>query len=256
MDRFMGARTSTLVLGRPLQVTHDLRGVARSAGDDTYAKLAAGGGRSSKHDDLRELIFVDGCRVGTPATLDLLPSLTLAATLPDDDFEAFQTATAVLLADRVQGGLGQDDLFWHWDAFQEHYLTAQPHIRAALLQGYASAHAEGLVSLMDPPPVSNMTTDTRSTIDLCLEQARSGPQATHADAIGAALWDETVPADIWTRHCVPVLEDRATSQALLRCVRHLYETRPDLDIYPGERLDPVADAPALIPQLPRPLDLP
>jgi hypothetical protein len=82
------------------------------------------------------LVHDDACRLTPEATLPLHETLLLAASMPDDDFEAFIVATMILLADRLQGGAGPDDLFWHWDAFAEHYLTAAPVPRAALILGF------------------------------------------------------------------------------------------------------------------------
>jgi hypothetical protein len=219
-------------------------------------RLAEGANSASKHDDLTRLIEKDGCRIGDPATQALLPSLTLAATLPDDDFEAFQVATALLLADRLQAGGGTDDMFWHWDAFQEHYLTAQPQVRAAILQGYAHANDLRLVSLVDPPEISTRTTDTKPAIEEYLASACEGPLARYADGIAMALWGDQVLDETWTIYCLPLLEARTTPETLLRCLRYLYESRPDFAIHPGETFDPSADDPLLIPYLPRPMDLP
>lgn len=242
--------------GRTLQATHDLRCVARSAGPETLFKLAEGANNATKHDDLARLIQKDGCRVGDPATEALLPSLTLAATLPDDDFEAFTVATSVLLADRLQHGLGTDDMFWHWDAFQEHYLSAAPHVRAALLQGYWHAHDQGLVELMDPPGTDARATDTPATIEKYLAAACEGPLAPQADVIARALSARTLPDRTWEDAGLPLLVGDPAPEAILRCLRHLYETRSDLDIHPGETFDSADDLPLLIPYLPRPADLP
>lgn len=245
-----------MVDGRTLQVTHDLRCVARSAGPETLFRLAEGANTPSKHEDLARLIQTDGCRIADAATQALLPSLTLAATLPDDDFVAFQVATAILLADRLQEGLGADDLFWHWDAFQEHYLSADPHVRAAILQGYFHAHRQGFVALMDPPDLATLTTDTLPAIEDYLALACEGPQARYADGLAKALSGGHIPVETWAQYCMPLLEAANSPEPVLRCVRYLYETRADLEIYPGDSFDPGKDTPTLIPSLPRPFDLP
>ena len=245
-----------MVDGRTLQATHDLRCVARSAGPETLFRLAEGANTATKHEDLERLIQTDGCRITDAATHALLPSLTLAATLPDDDFSAFQVATSVLLADRLQEGLGTDDLFWHWDAFQEHYLSADPHVRAAILQGYLHAHHLGLVVLMDPPEISTLTTDTLPAIEEYLAEACEGPQARYADGLALALWGGELSTNTWAAYCLPLLETDSTPDTVIRCLRYLYETRSDLKIHPGENFDPGTDTPPLIPSMPRPFDLP
>jgi hypothetical protein len=95
------------------------------------------------------LVHEDGCRLSPGGTLPLHESLLLAATMPDDDFEAFVLATMILLADRLQGGAGTDDLFWHWDAFAEHYLTAAPPQRAAIILGFHGLVGAGLLPAAD-----------------------------------------------------------------------------------------------------------
>ncbi len=91
------------------------------------------------------LIFEERCRFSSPETMELHPAVLLIATLPDDDFGAFLAATAILLADRLQKGLGKDDLYWHWDAFHGHYGMAPAAVRAAIFQGYAALMEQKLL---------------------------------------------------------------------------------------------------------------
>lgn len=78
-------------------------------------------------------------------------SLLLAAAMPDEDFNSFVVSTAILLADRLQGGAGHDDLFWNYDAFRDHYLLADAPVRAALMNGFRVGHQTGRCVLPEEP---------------------------------------------------------------------------------------------------------
>jgi hypothetical protein len=135
---------------RPLQASQDLAHLARLAPRSALQRIAAGVPTADMAQEAAQraivaLVHEDGCRLSPGRTLALHETLLLAATLPDEDFEAFVLATTILLADRLQGGPGPDDLFWHWDAFAEHYLTAAPVERAALLLGFHGLAEAGLL---------------------------------------------------------------------------------------------------------------
>lgn len=135
---------------RPLQASHDLVHLAKEAPSATLRRIAAGVPTADMaQDDARRALFAlvheDRCRLVAGRTLALHETLLLAATLPDEDFEAFALATMILLADRLQGGAGPDDLYWHWDALAEHYLTAAPVERAAIVRGFHGLVEAGLL---------------------------------------------------------------------------------------------------------------
>lgn len=136
---------------RTLQAIRDLRSVAEAASRATIGRIAAvippAGDQRRAEETLRGLIRRGRARIVTDAEVAMHPHLLLAATLPDDDVDAFAAATATLLADRLQRGRGEDDLYWHWDAFRPHYRLLEPPVRAAIFQGYAHAHRAGLVTL-------------------------------------------------------------------------------------------------------------
>ena len=148
----MGNGNGSAVGFRSLQSIHDLRHVAAFANRTVRQRIAAGVSPSALS-TLRspvvvdQLFDVDGCRLGSGETPALHKALLLTATLPGEDFEAFLTATAILLADRLQNGAGDDDLYWHWDAFQESYADAPDTVRAAIAQGYLASEADGRVVL-------------------------------------------------------------------------------------------------------------
>lgn len=133
---------------RAVQAIHDLVGLVAAAPEATLFRIAAGvpSADMSPADARRailRLVHEDRCRFRIGHTLPLHETLLLAATLPDDDFEGFAVATMILLANSLQGGPGPEDLYWHWDAFAEQYLLADPHRRAALVLGFHAMVATG-----------------------------------------------------------------------------------------------------------------
>lgn len=84
--------------------------------------------------------------------------LMMVASMPDQDHPSFMTATIVLLADRLQSGAGEDDLFWNWDAFQDRYREAPSPVRAALMNGFRCAHGLKRVKLDKPPKGTDLRT--------------------------------------------------------------------------------------------------
>ncbi len=216
-----------------MQSICDLRTVARYTDDDILQRIAAGTDSPAPAAELRHLIQAGGCRIGDPQGLRLHSALVLAAALPDDDYPAFLAATTVLIADRLQLGLGTDDLFWHWDAFREHYALADPQRRAVILQGYDRMARDGLVSLEDPPPAADLLTEQRAGI----ADALAAEASVSALAIRAAFDGGYPHTDFWAIHCAPYLDPYAPP-VLLRGIRHLLESRPDWDPHGGRLFDP------------------
>jgi hypothetical protein len=139
---------------RPLQASHDLAHLARMAPRTVLMRIAAGVPPADMAPEAAKraifaLVHEGACRLTPDFTLPLHETLLLSASMPDDDFEAFVVATMILLADRLQGGAGPDDLYWHWDAFAEHYLTAAPVPRAALMLGFHGLADAGLLPAAD-----------------------------------------------------------------------------------------------------------
>lgn len=235
--------TSTVVSVdfRTAQVVSDLRCVARQGDLATLAGISAGVPNADAGDDLVRLIHAEGCRIATDGTARLHAALVLAATLPNDDFSAFVVATATLLADRLQDGGGSDDLFWHWDAFREHYAIAPPPVRAAIMQGYAAQNALGLVALLDPPSVDDLTTEPGTDI---LEALRPLTRTTNRTLQGIArkLIDETLSntgADfsqrLWSDRRDEIFDFPEPQQrVLLRAVRFLCQRCPKWAPFRGQ----------------------
>ncbi len=109
--------------------------------------------------DRTELLSIakSGCVIVDPGSRTY-SSILLAAAMPDEDFNQFVVATAILLADRLQSGAGEDDLYWNYDAFKDHFALADPPIRAALMNGFRLGHQLGFLNLPDMPlPESCLT---------------------------------------------------------------------------------------------------
>lgn len=119
---------------RQAQAVFDLCHVARGA----VAALPDGS---------RDLI-ARGCRFETDADLALHEHMSLVAA--DPAHAGFAAATAILLADLLQDGLGTDRLTWNYDTFTETYRAQPAGTRAALMNGFA---ALALYSTRGVPPV-------------------------------------------------------------------------------------------------------
>ncbi len=107
-----------------------------------------------------------GCRIddfGTRA----FSSLLFAAAMPEEDFGAFIAATSILLADRLQGGQGDDDLYWNYEAFSEHYRLADAPVRAALMNGFRLGYELDRIKLPDlPPPETCLTMQKENVLQM------------------------------------------------------------------------------------------
>lgn len=154
-------RSRTSVGFRRLQAAHDLVHLAQRASTGAVERLASGVPSAEMAADVVKSTLIDliensGCRFVSDAHLRLHETLLLAATLPDDDFGSFELATIILLADRLRGGRGPDDLYWHWDAFCDHYLLCSGVSRAAIIHGFLEADSAGVIprGSVRVPPVS------------------------------------------------------------------------------------------------------
>ena len=145
--------TSSAVVFRTRQAVRDL---AETVGVHREAVQRLGVTGADR--DAISRITANGCRIETTDQRDAYSSFLLAAAMPEEDFGAFIGATAVLLADRLQGGAGTDNLFWNWDAFRDHYRLADPTVRAALMNGFRLAADLKIVTLTHPPSDSDCLT--------------------------------------------------------------------------------------------------
>ncbi len=210
---------------------------------------------------LRAMIAGD-MRLPADMADDLHPCLMLAATHPEADELSFEAATALLLADRIAKGSGQDDLFWHWDAFALHYRAADAPIRAALMQGFALSMEMGALDCDLGPTLDDLTTydaaqiighlrqtdprvQTSGASPLFLdlpgpEKGRSPRMARHPQDAGGlaqtcleALTRPTardVLEQIWADNAAGIASRPAQEIApVWAAFRWMYETRPNWD---------------------------
>ncbi len=144
-------------------------------------------------------------------------SLLMAAAMPDEDFNGFIVSTAILLADRLQGGAGQDDLYWNYDAFKDHYLLADAPVRAALMNGFRIGHQSGRCVLPEEPAAKSCY--TRASQDV-LQILRSEQAEGLVDFV-ASVPSPLEAGQLWSemRSAPPSLAERVA-------FRFLYE-RPE-----------------------------
>ncbi len=143
---------------RTRQAVHDL---VKAAGlhREAIQHLGIAGADS----DIISTITVQG-RIASEHDLTVHSSFLLAAAMPEADFGAFIGATAILLANRLQDGKGEEDLFQNWDAFHGHYMLADPPVRAAIMNGFRLAHDRRLVKLTSPPTEEQCLTFGRGDV--------------------------------------------------------------------------------------------
>ena len=142
---------------RQAQSARDLICLARGASHEALVALSAAGGAP---EDYRSLIHDRGCHFETDADLALYDALALAAKKPDSA-GPFTAATAILLADLLQGGLGPDRLDWHVERFADDYRALPDIARAAIFNGFWTARTYGQMGIL--PPALPITTEDRIT---------------------------------------------------------------------------------------------
>lgn len=138
---------------KQMQILSDLRSAAATGFSDLATHIDP-----RRKSTLRKVIFDQECRMTEGDAQKLHGELMMVASMPDQDHGAFMTATIILLADRLQHGAGEDDLYWNWDAFQERFHEAPSPVRAALMNGFRCAHGMKLVKLDRPPKGSDLRT--------------------------------------------------------------------------------------------------
>ncbi|MBT8455947.1 MAG: hypothetical protein HKO95_07585 [Rhodobacteraceae bacterium] len=224
---------------RTAQAVSDLRAVARRGTPATLERVTAGAPNKDAAGDLHRLIHDGGCRISNDLSESLHSALMLMATLPDDDLDGFVVATAVLLADRLQNGRGKDDLFWHWDAFRQHYALAPSDSRAAIMQGYLQANRLGLVALFDLPEEGDLISRPKASLLKALALPPAGTTRGFRGVIQEVLTGQaemSISEDMWRDHWQEILSfPEPQGTRLLLGLRHLYETNPDWSPFGGRK---------------------
>ena len=201
--------TSSADVFRRRQAASDLISVVR-AHRNAVSRLGATRAERAAISDIVDA----GCVLTGPEQDRLASQLLLAAALPDDDFTAFIASTAILIINRLSAGRGEDDLFWNWDAFQDHYRLAEAPVRAALMNGYRVMDGIGLVSLDGGPSKEDCLTRRLPEVLAALRLADpfSLASAISADVSGAEA------GRLWRSASA-----QAQSPATIAAFRFLYE---------------------------------
>lgn len=206
--------TSSAEVFRTRQSVNDLLEVVR-----LHREAVSRIGASTADTTTIEAIVANGGRITEPMSRSY-SSILLAAALPDEDFNAFLAATALLLADRLQFGFGEDDLFWNFEAFRDHYTLADPPMRAALMNGFRRAHQLGLCNLDNPPDEGACLTRHREdalhiVAPTQLESLHDAIQSEHSAEVSGALWQAASrqPLDFASRAGFRYLYERPLSLA-------------------------------------------
>jgi hypothetical protein len=177
--------------------------------------------------------------------MELHAALVFAATLPNDDYAGFLLSTSVLLADRLQGGLGTDDLFWHWDAFRAHYRIAEVVPRVTIMQGFRRANINGRVALFDPPELFELTSYSHD--ETLGKLAAVDPEfAAFGKLIAQSLSDPGAYRNEGMRHAHAAVSGKVPA-AITLGIRAIYETIDTWDPEPDLTFDPSGPLPVMLP---------
>jgi hypothetical protein len=212
--------TSTADVFRTRQALRDLLEVVHQNREVIFRPGLTGAER-----DAIEKILNRNCRIVATDDARAYSEIRLAAAMPDEDFAGFIAATALLLADRLQQGCGADNLFWNWDAFRDHYMLADPPVRAALMNGFRLGDILGRVSVGDPPSEQACLTLTRGDVvaslrlDGAIELARAIEAGVPAREAG----------EIWARSAKGTLDwhELAAFRLLYERPESMSPPRPD-----------------------------
>ena len=187
-----------------MQVLSDLQSAAATGFSGLAARISP-----KLKSNLRRVIFEQECKMTSADVKALHAELMMVASMPDQDHPSFMTATVILLADRLQYGAGEDDLYWNWDAFQDRYREAPSPVRAALMNGFRCAHAMRRVKLDTPPSGTDLRTyDEEDLVRLLRIIARSMTDEMRSDVCALA------PEEIQSVHRV-ALENCLKSSCIL-----------------------------------------
>jgi len=171
----------------------------------------------------------------------VLGAILMASALPDDDFEPFLAATALLVLERLATENGPDDAFWDWTRLAPHYRLAEPPVRAAIMCGFRESRRLGRIAFPGEPEPDDCLTKSRDEVIAGLTSLgtrhpllESVAQAVSAEADGPEA------GKLWAQFSrdVTSLPDEAR-HAVEGAFRYLYE-RP-ASLY----MPPDADAPII-----------
>lgn len=196
---------------RTRQVVSDLTAYVSSAGRGAFCRAVS---EEDPDGFLDRILYAQGGRFLFPRDETHHGEVMLAAALPDEDYPAFTCATAMLLLDRISGGAAEDDLFWNWEAFSDHYRLADPPVRAVLMNGFRLSAEMGRASLAEMPDPTDCLSNPPEEVLVLLRKAGENGMA---DAIETGA-DATTAARFLT-----ILAQGEPTQTQLVGLRLLYE---------------------------------
>lgn len=203
--------TSSADVFRTRQAVRDLLGVVR-----LHRSAMSRVGVSNAETAMFETIVQNGGVIPAEKAESYV-ALQLTAAMPDEDFNGFIAATAILLADRLQAGAGKEDLYWNFEAFYDHYLLADAPVRAAVMNGFREVHRSRKNVLPREPQSQNCLTRQKEDV-LTILSAEGWPWL--EDAVHSEV-DAEAAGRLWVKEMKPAL-----SFPVRVGFRYLYE-RPD-----------------------------
>ena len=175
--------TSDVSMYRVYQCVEDLRALVLRGGPAPLVRIARQGPGVNASafllaQILDEIVRTD-MRIPGQHARDVEACLLLATLHPQKDPIGFETASALLLADRVRQGSGVGDLEDVWQRSSSFVLSAEAPVRAALVQGFDLACDLGFVDL--PQPFTVQAKQTRDAGDVSRSLLDAAQALAHAE---------------------------------------------------------------------------
>ncbi len=225
--------TSSAVVFRTRQAVSDL---AETIGDIGPAALERISSSDTSSRALGAFLASGRWQFRLPDQQSAYSDILLAAALPEEDFSGFILATCVLLLDRLLEGEGHDNLYWNWDAFQDHYRLADAPARAALMNGFKIAEERAVIAIRNSPSDDDCMTNSLEEV---MRDAQDDP-----DLLSVLRQEvsENEAGEVWAA---------GTEQAsvlFLKVSRYLYERPMSMSPEPAELVPTIPWAAVLPPQ--------
>ena len=225
---------------RRRQAIADLRHQTRILSAATVRRMVSGIGiRSSQASGLQKRLewYFSGKVPLSNLRRDgvLFGAVLMASVLPEEDFEPFVAATALLLLERLVAEGGADDGFWNWRRLAPHYRLAPPSQRAAIMCGFREAGRLGRISLVERPDAEDcLSASRKKVLDALAPLAGNSPIVAGVATTILNDADARRAGALWTgSHRALADLPEAERRAALAGFRHLYERPASMDPPPG-----------------------
>ncbi|MDD9978060.1 MAG: hypothetical protein OXQ30_10075 [Boseongicola sp.] len=121
--------------------------------------------------------------------------ILLAAALPEEDFQCFILASAIVIATGLGRKSKDDMLYWKYDAFHAHYRLAEARERAAIHNGLRTIEQSGLSSFSPSLEPEHCLTRLKSDVLTALsgtgqEQLETAIITECSAEVAGTLWDK------------------------------------------------------------------